>query len=464
LKITMLGAAGGEVTGSAYVVQTSRATVLVDCGMFQGARKVEKMNRLPSRGALTRLDAAVMTHAHLDHVGRLPLLARHGYTGPVYATPATIDLADLILRDAAHLQREDAKRQSRRLAKQGQPAVEPLYSERDVERLMPLFRRLRYEHPTPVAPGVRVRAVEAGHILGSASLELTVEDAGRQHVVVFSGDLGPRGAPLHRDPVPFKRADLVFVESTYGNKDHPSLAETAAGTREVIKAAIAQAGRVLVPVFAIGRTQLLLYLLAGAFKRKTLPAFPIFLDSPMAIKATELYRKHTELFDAEALAMQQSGELAGNLRTLKMCTTAADSKALARRSGPFLVMAGSGMCTGGRILHHLRNHLADPTTLLLMVGYQSRGTVGRAILDGAKTVRITGETVKVQAKTHVFSGLSGHAGQKDLLAWIGAVAPSRPRVILTHGEDEPRTALRARIHEKFGLDAEMPGHLDTIEL
>ena len=463
MKITLLGASGGEVTGSAYLVQTRDANIMVDCGLFQGTQKLENSNRLPSTSALQQLSAVVLTHAHLDHTGRLPLLTRFGYKGPIYATPATIALAELILKDSAYLQQEDAKRQNRRRSESGKPPVEPLYTQKEVDLLHPLYRRLRYDSPTQVAPGISVRAVEAGHILGSASLEMTVEEDGRKKVIVFSGDLGPRGAPLHRDPVPFKHADLVFMESTYGDKEHPSLAETAAAAREVVKEAVERGGRVLVPVFAVGRSQILLYLLAGAFKRRTLKPFPIFLDSPMAIRATDIYRSHAELFDQEALAMRESGDLSANLRTAKVCQKAADSLALARRPGPWMVLAGAGMCTGGRIMHHLQNHLPDPSTLLLMVGYQSRGSVGRALADGAKEVRVAGMRVTVKARTHVFGGLSGHAGQSDLLNWLGSVAPSRPRVILIHGEDGPRNTLRGKIAERFGLKAETPAYREVIE-
>jgi metallo-beta-lactamase family protein len=463
MKITLLGAAGGEVTGSAYLLQTSAANVMVDCGLFQGAQKLENSNRLPTTSALQQLHAVVLTHAHLDHTGRLPLLTRFDYKGPIYATAATVALAELILKDSAYLQGEDAKRQNRRRAEAGKPLIEPLYTQKEVDRLHPLYRRLRYQHPTEVAPGISVRAVEAGHILGSASLEITVTEGGRKRVVVFSGDIGPRGAPLHQDPVPFKYADLVFMESTYGDKEHPSLAETAVAAREAVKAAVEQRGRVLVPVFAVGRSQLLLYLLAGAFKRGTLKPFPIFLDSPMAIRATDIYRSHEELFDEEALAMRRSGDLSANMRTVKICQKAADSYALARKPGPWMVLAGAGMCTGGRIMHHLQNHLSDPTTLLLMVGYQSRGSVGRALADGAREVKIAGRKVEVRATTHVLGGLSGHAGQSDLLNWFGSLASSRPRVVLTHGEDGPRRALRGRIQERFGIQAETPAYRDTIE-
>ena len=464
MKITLLGAAGGEVTGSAYLLQTGDTNVMVDCGLFQGAQKLENFNRLPTTAGMKRLNAVVLTHAHLDHTGRLPLLTRFDYKGPIFATSATVSLAELILKDSAYLQGEDAKRQNRRRAGTGKPPIEPLYTQKEVDRLRMLYRPMRYNHPTEVAPGVKVRAVEAGHILGSASLEVTVDDGGRQKVVVFSGDIGPRGAPLHLDPVPFKKADLVFLESTYGDKEHPSLAETAVAAREAVKTAVDRGGRILVPVFAIGRSQLLLYLLAGAFKRGTLKPFPIFLDSPMAIRATAIYRSHAELFDEEAIAMRKSGELSANLSTVRICQKAADSMALSRKPGPWMVLAGAGMCTGGRIMSHLQNHLPDPTTLVLMVGYQSRGSVGRALCDGAKEVRIAGLKVKVQASTHVFGGLSGHAAQSDLVDWVGSLASSRPRVILTHGEDGPRKALRARLQERFGLRPEMPGYRDVVSL
>lgn len=463
MRITLLGASGGEVTGSSYVLQTDRANIMIDCGLFQGSNKVENYNRIPKTSALKKLDAVVLTHAHLDHTGRLPLLTRFGYSGPIHATPATIDLTDLILRDSARLQEEDVKRQNKRRAEQGREPLQPLYTAAQVSALRPLFKRMKYDSPTQVAPGITVRAVEAGHVLGSASLEVTVEDGGKKKVVVFSGDLGPRGAPLHRDPTPFKKADLVFMESTYGDRDHRSLHETAVEAREAVREAIEQGGRVLVPVFAIGRTQLLLLLLAGAFKRGTLKPFPIFVDSPMAIEATQIYKRHMELFDEEAIEMMKSGELAKNMRTVRACPKAADSRGLAKRKGPFLVMAGAGMCTGGRIMHHLQNHLPDPTTLLLMVGYQSPGSVGRQIVDGAKTVRIYGQTVQVRAKAHTFGGLSGHAGQKDLLAWMATLAPSKPRVILTHGEDGPRRIFRGLIQKLLGLKAEMPDYLDAIE-
>ncbi|HMF97838.1 MAG TPA: MBL fold metallo-hydrolase [Vicinamibacterales bacterium] len=463
MKITLLGAAGGEVTGSAYLVETQTANVLVDCGFFQGSKKVENFNRLPTSAALRRLDAVVMTHAHLDHTGRLALLAKGDYRGPIFGTRATFDLADLILRDSASLHKSDVARENRRRKAQGKPPLDVLFTDKDVARLRPLYKRVDYDRPTPVARGVTVRLVDAGHVLGSASVEMTIEDAGRSRAVVFSGDLGPRGAPLHRDPTPFKHADLVFLESTYGDRDHRSLHETAIEGREVIRKAADASARILVPAFAIGRTQLLLYLLAGAFHRKTLEPFPIYVDSPMAIEATQIYKRHVELFDEEALAMQKSGELRTQLRTVRFSRTPNESRALSKARGPCLIMAGAGMCNGGRILSHLRTSLPRPETAVLIVGFQSRGTIGRLLVDGRKTVRILGEEVPVRASIHTMGGLSGHAGQTDLLHWFESLAAARPRVILTHGEEGARTALKQSIKDRHGIEAECPGLYDVIE-
>jgi metallo-beta-lactamase family protein len=464
MKITLHGAAGGEVTGSAYLVQTKEANVLVDLGLFQGSKKTENYNSLPKAGAFDRLDAVILTHAHLDHTGRLPLLTRAGYQGPVYATPATIDLAGLILADSAHLQQADVERQNRKRQRQGESLLDPLYVQADVDKLRPLYRPLPYNEPAPVAPGISIRAVEAGHMLGSVSLEATVEENGTKRVVVFSGDLGPRGAPLHRDPVPFQRADIVFMESTYGDRDHRSLQETAIETREVIKKAVEASGKILVPVFAIGRTQLLLYLLAGAFQRGTLPRFPIYIDSPMAIKATKIYGKHNELFDEEALAMMGSGELRDNLESVSFCPSAEDSRALNDVPGPCLIMAGAGMCTGGRILHHFRHNLSRPQTTVLIVGYQGHGSLGRMLVDGKESVTIFGEKIPVRASVHTFGGLSGHAGQSDLLRWFDSLARSRPRVFLTHGEERGRQPLGRLIKERYQLDVGFPALRETIEV
>ena len=463
MKIHFHGAAG-DVTGSAYHVVTNQASILVDCGFFQGRKEESEKNRRKARLEGGHLDAVVLTHGHLDHIGRLPLLTRHGYKGPIYATRPTLDIATLILKDSISLQKQDLKRQNQKRARSKLPPLEPLFEEADVRKLKPLATPVKYNQRFTVAPGIEARLVDAGHVIGSASVELTVTENGHKKVVVFSGDLGPRGAPLLNDPEPFKEADAVIMESTYGDRNHRSMHDTAIQGREIIAKAIENKAKVLVPVFAVGRTQLLLYLLAGAFKKKTLQRFPIFLDSPMAIEATRIYGRNNELFDTEALAMVQSGELLRSLTGARPCSSPGESRALNSQKGPCLIMAGSGMCTGGRIMHHLRHNLPIPDTAVLIVGFQSPGTLGRKLVDGAKSVMMFGEEVPVRASIHTMGGFSAHADQTGLLDWYSTLAPSRPRTIITHGEDRARQAFSNLIQSRFGMKSERPALGDVIEI
>jgi len=462
MKIRFLGAAG-DVTGSAYHVLTKDASILVDCGFFQG-RTGSAKNRRKEQIEGGKLDAVVLTHGHLDHIGRLPLLTRNGYAGPVYGTRPTIQLATLVLKDSLGLQKQDLRRENKRRAREELPPLEPLFEETDVRKLGQLVKPVKYNQSFHLAPGIDARLVDAGHVIGSASVELTVSENGHQKVVVFSGDLGPRGAPLLNDPVPFEKADVVIMESTYGDRNHRSLHETAVEGRKIIARAIENKAKVLVPVFAIGRTQLLLYLLAGAFKRKTLTQFPIYIDSPMAIEATSIYKKNNELFDAEALDMVQSGELRRHLAGVRACAKPAESKALNDVEGPCLIMAGNGMCTGGRILHHLRENLPIPETAVLIVGFQSHGTLGRKLVDGAQKVRLLGEEVPVRASVHTMGGFSAHADQSNLLDWYSVLAPSKPRTIITHGEDSAREVFSNLIESRFGMKSERPALDDVVEI
>ena len=463
MKIHFHGAAG-DVTGSAYHVVTNQASILVDCGYFQGRKEESAKNRRKAKLDGGRLDAVVLTHGHLDHIGRLPLLTQKGYKGPIYATRPTLDIATLILKDSVMLQKQELKRQNQKRARSGLPPLEPLFEEADVRKLKPLTMPVKYNERFKVAPGIEARLVDAGHVIGSASVELTVTENGHKKVVVFSGDLGPRGAPLLNDPEPFKEADAVIMESTYGNRNHRSMTDTAIEGRQIIARAIEEKAKVLVPVFAVGRTQLLLYLLAGAFKRKTLPRFPIYLDSPMAIQATKIYGRNSELFDTEALEMVRSGELRRNLNCARPCTSPGDSRALNSVKGPCLIMAGSGMCTGGRIMHHLRHNLPIPETAVLIVGFQSPGTLGRKLVDGAKSVVMFGEEIPVRASIHTMGGFSAHADQRGLLDWFSTLASSRPRTIITHGEDRARQAFGDLIQSRFGLKTEQPALGDVIEI
>ena len=455
MKITVHGAAG-EVTGSAYLVETDRARVLVDFGMFQGGPEHDAKNVLTSGLLTSRLDAVLLTHAHLDHCGRLPLLLKGGYQGEIFATSATRELASLILRDSAKVQAYDVERRNRKRAAAGKPLLEPHYTSEDVEQTVQHFRDVEYEKPFSPAEGITARYVDAGHMLGSASIELTVQEKGKSRVVAFSGDIGPAGLAIIRDAVTLKRADVVFLESTYGDRDNKPLKETLAEFRAIIEEALARKARILVPAFAVGRTQQILYHLDELFCAGAMKPFPVYLDSPMAIEATRIYRSHPDLFDDEAAAMERACEIIRGHNHIIPTPTPQDSMKLNDAPGPCLIMAGSGMCNAGRILHHLRHGLPKPETVVIIVGYQAEGSLGRLLVDGAKTVKIFGEPVEVNANIHTLNGFSAHAGQTGLLKWFGYLAPCKPVAVLTHGEPRGREPLAELIRKRHGLSPILP--------
>lgn len=463
MKITCVGAAGGEVTGSGFIIQTKNARILVDCGMFQGGKKSEALNR-PPLGPRQRLDAVLITHAHLDHSGRLPLLSKMGYAGPVYATQATAEMSALILRDSASIQAADAERQNRKRMRAGEEPKEPLYGPEDAENIIGRFKAVEYKKTVPVAPGIQAIWAETGHMLGSASIQVIVEEDGRQKRLVFSGDLGPIGIPILRDFEPFHTADMVFMECTYGRRDHRPFRETVDEFVEIVKDAVHKKGKILVPTFAVGRAQLLTGLLSWMFRNNKVKPFPAFLDSPMAIEATKIYMQHVELFDDEMLRYIRNRPMREDLKTLKPTPSAADSMKINGQSGPCLVMAGAGMCNAGRILHHLKQNLYNPSTHVLMVGYQAHGSLGRLLVEGAHLVKIHGEKIAVRATVHTMGGFSAHAGQTDLMKWFSAIAPSKPQVVLIHGEDDSRQALAKLIRRDHGMSSALPKMGESITL
>jgi metallo-beta-lactamase family protein len=461
MRISLCGAAQ-EVTGSGYLVETAKARVLVDFGMFQGGRSAEARNRILAPVNPLSLDAIVATHAHLDHTGRLPLLPSRGFRQTIHATHATVDFAGLILADSARLQQADAERRSRRLLRAGKEPVRPLYEPPDVEVLLPLFSPLAYGERREVADDVHVRLVDAGHILGSASVEMTIREHGGERVVVFSGDVGLEGSPIVRDPTPLEHADLVFLESTYGDRDHRPQAETLQEFRAIMATAVAERQKILIPAFAIGRAQEILYRLAEQFRSESLPELPVYLDSPMAIAATRLYAKHRALFDEEAEAMARNTPFLREVAGLRFTETAAESRALSESSDMGVIIAGSGMCDGGRIVHHLRHNLWRRNVAVLIVGFQVQGSLGRKLVDGAREVRIFGEKIVVRAAVHTLGGFSAHAGQCGLVEWASHLARSRARFILTHGEPKACQGLSAALRTQLGIESECPGRGATI--
>ncbi len=467
ITITPYGAAG-EVTGSAYLVETAKSVVLVDFGMFQGDKDDDARNIIPGRVHRMNINAVLLTHGHLDHSGRLPLLVREGYRGPIYATSATRDITEIILSDSAHIQESDFERRQRRAKRKGHQLNrndEPLYTIEDVERTIGQFAEVEYNLPVQVTEGIVAVFLDAGHLLGSASIELRIADEAGEKVVVFSGDVGPPNLPYLRDPEPPTHADVVILESTYGDRNHRNIEDTLEEFATIVEDAVRMKGKIFIPSFAIGRAQQILYYLAELIVARDIPSIPIYLDSPMAIKSVAAYRKHSNLFDEEATELIDSGSLRKGLRSVRFCETADESRAINDAPGPFIVIAGSGMCTAGRIMHHIRNNISDPLSHFVIAGYQARGSLGRRLVDGARELTIMGEFKQVRAQIHTLGGFSAHAGQVDLVKWYEATAgTSAPLTILTHGEDEARNALSSILSELYGVSSVLPTYSQHIQV
>ena len=444
------------MTGSAYLLETPNARIVIDFGMFQGGRKMSELNILPDAIQPANLNAVLVTHAHLDHTGRLPLLSKAGFGAPVFATEPTIELTGLILRDSAFIQEQDMKRTNRKRKRAGEAPLEALYNIQEVEQFLGLMRPVDYGKFIEVAEGIQARYVEAGHILGSASIQLKIQDYGQTRTIVFSGDIGQSAVPILEDPEGFESAEVVIMESTYGDRNHKSLRETEEEFDAIVKKVYEQKGKMLVPVFAVGRTQLILYLLAEMFCDGTVPSFPIYVDSPMAIEATKIYRSHVDLFDKEFHELRRCRPILQAKSSFIPTPTSVDSIKLNNEKGPCMIMAGSGMCTGGRILHHLKQNLWRPEAHIIIVGFQAYGSIGRRIVDGEDSVRIHGETIAIKANVHTLGGFSAHAGQTALMKWFAPLGKSKPRVFLTHGEDRGRDALGKLINKEHGIKVDKP--------
>ncbi len=454
MEIEFAGAAG-EVTGSCFLVRCRDHRVLVDCGLIQGRPQDEARNREPFPFDPAHIDAVVLTHAHLDHSGRLPLLVRRGFRGPVYTHRATCDLCQVMLEDAAYINERETEWANRKRERKGLEPVPALYTREDARSVQERFRPLGFGQIHEILPGLRVRLQDAGHILGAAVAELWLEEGGLERKVVFSGDLGHRGAPILRDPTPVETADLVVLESTYGDRSHRSWEATWEEVRSVVEATRSGQGNILIPAFAVGRTQEILYLFKRHFDEWGLGAWHVFLDSPMAIKATQIYARHLELYDAEARRAHREEGNPFELPNLRCTASTEESMALNRIRAGAIIIAGSGMCNGGRIKHHLKHNAWRRDCHIVIVGYQAAGTPGRALVDGATHIRLWGETIRVAAQVHTIGGLSAHADQGGLLAWYGHFR-QRPPVALVHGEPGAMETLTARLREDFGVTPRAP--------
>jgi metallo-beta-lactamase family protein len=455
VRVTCLGGAG-TVTGSSYLVEsTAGKKVLVDCGLFQGGKQLEARNWKDWGFDPAQISTLFLTHAHIDHSGKIPKLVKDGFKGRILTSPPTAELCSIMLLDAAHVQEMDAEWQTRKNRRRSNQEVLPLYTTEDAEASLKLLAPTERDKIVEPEPGIKARMRNAGHILGSSILELWVQEGKVSLKIVFSGDLGKKHQLIVRDPHEIFDADYLFLESTYGNRLHRSQEQSKEELLEAIQYAVSHKEKVLIPAFAVERTQEILYIL-GEFQRAgRIPKIPIFVDSPLAIKATEIFRKNKRYYDEEAQAIVEQGHDPFNTPNLRYAATTEESRAINETKGSAIIIAGNGMCTAGRIRHHLKHNLWRPGTSLVIVGFQAQGSTGRQIVDGAKQVRILGETVSVKAKVFTIGGFSAHADQNDLLEWTGHFE-SNPKVFLVHGEPSASDSLGAKIKERLGLDVYIP--------
>lgn len=461
-RLTFWGAAG-QVTGSMHLLEAAGARIALDAGLFQGRRAETATLNANLPFDARRLDAVILSHAHIDHSGRLPLLVRHGFHGPIYCTPATRDLSAVMLPDAAHIQEKDFEHLVRR-GKAG-PESEPLYTMADTVAVQDLMIGLPYRRVHHLRKHLALEFTEAGHILGSASLDLQLsEGGGAGHRIVFSGDIGRPNLPIIRDPdPPSGPVDTLIMESTYGNRTHPSVTDSEERLGELVRDVAARGGKILIPAFAVGRTQELVYSLHHLFRREKIPNIPIFIDSPLAVNATEVFRMHPEVFDRRELLLSRTDAIF-DFRLVTYVRDVAESRALNARPGPAIIIAASGMCEAGRILHHLTHHIGDHRNLVLFVGFQAEHTLGRRIQEGERSVRIFGDMVESRAQVETLGGYSAHADREELRSWIRKLGGPVRRVFLVHGELDALTATADLVREEGIENVVIPQHGESFDL
>jgi metallo-beta-lactamase family protein len=458
-KVQFYGAAS-EVTGSLYVIRTGSHTVLLECGLIQGSPKNEERNRDPLPVAVDKVDAIILSHAHIDHSGRVPRFVKQGYRGPIYVQNATRALCGIMLPDSGYLNEKDAEYENRKRRRRGEALIKPLYTLADAEKSLELFRGLKYGERMEVVPGLQLRFLDAGHILGSAIVELCYSGKGGERKLVFSGDLGYREAPVMDDPATPGEAHAVIMESTYGDREHRSFAATLDELTAVFESARSSRGNILIPAFTVGRTQDLLFLMAENYERWNLDNWDIYLDSPMGIEATRIYSEYRHLYGARLFGPDSN---LPELPNFHMTRRPEDSMEINDIRSGAIIIAGSGMCSGGRILHHLKNNVWRPECHLLIVGFQAQGTPGRRLVDGADTIRLYGDEYRVRIQLHTIGGLSAHGDQTDLVNWYGAFR-NRPPVYLVHGERAAQEALADRLRVELTAPVHIADYAQTIEI
>jgi metallo-beta-lactamase family protein len=472
MKLTFWGAAR-EVTGSMHQLTIGSNCYLLDCGEYQGHRKeaAERNKHFPFPCA--DVSAVMLSHAHIDHSGNLPLLVKNGFRGPIYASPATADLCHPMLLDSASLQEHDAaflnKRHMRRkalnfpgVAPNG--LIEPLYTTEDAEATFPLFHPVAMHTPTAVGAGVVYQSFEAGHIFGSTTMLLELEDGGRKARLGFTGDLGRPGLPIIRDPEPLPQPDYLILESTYGDRVHEPIQSVSAKLADIVNRTYRRGGKMIVPAFAVGRTQQLVLVLHELIQANAIPKFPIFVDSPLAVNVTEVFRSHPELYDEEArVFLANHGDPFG-FQLLTYVRDVNQSKALNDLHGPFMIISASGMCEGGRVLHHLKNNIGDPRNTILLTGYQAENTLGRKIEEQREQVPIFGELMPLRAEVQKLDALSGHADREELLGWMKPIASALKKVFLVHGEPDQQDPFVKTIRERYGVEVVAPQRGQSFDL
>jgi metallo-beta-lactamase family protein len=463
MQIEFYGATSG-ITGSCHILRANGETVLLDCGLIQGRREEMEKNRRPFPFPPDEISAVVLSHGHIDHSGRIPLLVKQGYQGPIYAQNATMELCDILLQDSAFLQERDAQYENKWRKRKGKPFIDPLYTVADARDALNGIVGLKYREKREILPGISIRFQDAGHILGSSSVEVWLNENGKQRKIVFSGDLGQYDTPILNDPAVIEEADHVIVESTYGNRRHRDRQRTIDEIGDIIRQAAHGKGNLLIPAFSIGRSQEILYYLGKYYDEWELGRWQVFLDSPMAIRASKVYWEYPHLYDEEASKLRRKIHEMPHLRNLKLTESPQESMGINRIKSGAIIISASGMCTGGRIMHHLKHNISRSGAHVMIVGYQANGTLGRALVDGKSPVRIHGDEYRVKAKIHTVGGLSAHADVDDLIRWLGSLRSSSPHVHLVHGEPDSKRDLRYLLESEMGFKVSAPDMGDLLSI